>query len=443
MSMPAPRPINHVVIIGAGAAGLAAWHGLRAAGVSAELVEARDRIGGRMWTIRSRESGPVELGAEFVHGKPHATFSVLRRAGIEPVECLDTRLFGEHGILREFKDFWEIIERVDSQIDRGREISYAEFLESAHATNFEKKIAKSYVEGFNAARAEWISAPSIALEDAASAEIEGEKQFRLPDGYASLTAWLGAAIPPARLHLRTVVRDVRWKRGEVEVTAETPSGSTTFRGNKLLITVPLGVLCCDPDREGALRIVPSLDEKVEAANRLETGHVVKVVFVFREPFWPVGKMGFAMKPDAEVATWWTQPPPGERTLTGWAGGPAAERLLQFPREEIIERALHSLAEIFGASFRDLRSLVEESHFHNWTSDPFSRGAYSYPKPGGIEAARVLARPVEDTLFFAGEATDANGRNGTVDGALASGARAANEIAGSLLEQTHGESLPGL
>jgi monoamine oxidase len=139
-------------------------------------------------------------------------------------------------------------------------------------------------------------------------------------------------------------------------------------------------------------------------------------------------MGFALKPDADVATWWTQTPLDERSLTGWAGGPAAERLLLLSRDEIMERAFRSLTEIFGVPSRELRDLVEETHFHDWTADPFSRGAYSYPKVDGIEAARFLAMPLEDTLFFAGEATDTTGRNGTVDGALGSGARAAREIA---------------
>jgi monoamine oxidase len=256
---------HDVLIIGAGAAGLAAWNELQAAGISAELLEARDRIGGRMWTIRSRQSRPVELGAEFIHGKPDATFSALRRASIEPVESLDTRFHAEHGTLREFQNFWEIIDRVDSQIDRQRDVSYTDFLRSANGAEFEKKIAAFYVEGFNAARAEWISAASIALEDAASAAIEGDKQFRLADGYASLVNFLGASIPRASLHLQTVVRAIRWQRGEVELTAETPRGLSQYRCGKLLITVPLGVLCADPGREGALRIAPALDEKLNAA----------------------------------------------------------------------------------------------------------------------------------------------------------------------------------
>jgi monoamine oxidase len=420
--------MRDVLIIGAGAAGLSAWRGLASAGISAEFLEARARVGGRIWTVRSRQSRPVELGAEFVHGKPAATFSELRRAAIEPVECVDTRFLAERGGIREFQEFWDVIRRVDSQIDRERDISYADFLRSAVGAEFEEKMASFYVEGFNAARADWISAPSIALEDAASAAIEGDKQFRLPDRYVSLIDFLGAPIPRACLHLQTVVRDIHWKRGEVELTAETPRGLAHFRCAKLLITVPLGVLCADPEREGALRITPALGEKLAAASRLQSGHVVKIVFVFRKPFWPVGKMGFALKPDADVATWWTQTPLDERSLTGWAGGPAAEKLLLLSRGEIMERAFCSLTEIFSVPTPELKNLIEETHFHDWSADPFSRGAYSYPKVGGIEAARALALPLEDTLFFAGEATDATGRNGTVDGALASGARAAREIA---------------
>ena len=114
-------------------------------------------------------------------------------------------------------------------------------------------------------------------------------------------------------------------------------------------------------------------------------------------------------------------------LTGWAAGTAAEKLLGRTPDELRAVAINSISETFGAPTAQIESQFVEMHFHDWSADPFSRGAYSYPAVGGIEAAQRLAEPLEETLFFAGEATDFQGYSGTVHGAIESGHRAAREI----------------
>src|SRR4051794_5947897 len=141
-----------VIIIGAGIAGLAAARDLVRAGRNVVVLEARDRIGGRILTRHDGDT--VELGAEFVHGKPPAIFEIAKAAGLRAVEGTDRRLLAENGTLRPLDDFWDIIEEVDSQIDEDAQITYAEFLRNAKASPFKKTIAKSYVEGFNASRAD-------------------------------------------------------------------------------------------------------------------------------------------------------------------------------------------------------------------------------------------------------------------------------------------------
>src|SRR5688500_19191333 len=118
-------------------------------------------------------------------------------------------------------------------------------------------------------------------------------------------------------------------------------------------------------------------------------------------------------------------------MVGWAGGPAGLRLAGRDPAEIQNRALAALAKNLGVSRRRISAQVEACWAHDWQNDPFSRGAYSYAKAGGSDAARRLSRPVEGTLFFAGEATDAEGRNGTVEGALATGLRAARQVVRAL------------
>jgi monoamine oxidase len=112
----------------------------------------------------------------------------------------------------------------------------------------------------------------------------------------------------------------------------------------------------------------------------------------------------------------------------WSGGPPAAELTGKKPEEVAARAFRDLAEQSGISRRRIESRVEGLWLHDWNGDPFARGAYSYARVGGSKAAKSLARPVEGTLFFAGEATDTGGRIGTVEGAIATGLRAAKQVA---------------
>jgi monoamine oxidase len=419
-----------VLIIGAGAAGLAAWRELHSSGLSAAVLEARDRIGGRILTDHSTPL-PVELGAEFVHGKPKATWSILEKAHFKVVESSDTRLVSGKGGLRPYPAYWKIIEKVNKQIDPSQEISYDRFLATAEASPFEKLVAKSYVEGFNAARAELISVSAVATADQAAAEVEGTRQFRLTAGYGSLIDWLAAGLPSESLYLQTAVREIRWQRGHVEVVADCAHREVTFLAPRLVVTVPLGMLQLPPGTHGAIQFVPPLPQKEAALQHLQVGHVIKLMIRFKERFWKIhGQLAFVISFDDDIPTWWTQEPLTSNVLTGWAGGAAAEKLLNLSRDELVDRAVGSLGRIFGKDELWLRERIDGIYYHDWSKDPFSRGAYSYPKVGGLKAAQTLAEPVNDTIFFAGEATDFQGANGTVHAALDSGISAAREIAGA-------------
>jgi monoamine oxidase len=422
-----PEKSIDVVIIGAGAAGLAAGRDLHSAGLNLVVLEARDRIGGRIRTDHSTHS-LVELGAEFVHGKPPAIWSILEKAQLEAVESSGTRLVSSKEGLRPCPKYWEIIQKVDAQINLTREISYDQFLAEAQASPFEKLVARSYVEGFNAAHSELISAPAVAIADRAAAEIEGQRQFRFPGGYGPLIDWLATGLPRESLHLQTEVREIRWRRGQIEITADTSTGNRDFFAVRLLVTVPLGVLQASPGMRGAIQFIPPLSQKEAALGHLEVGRVVKLMISFKERFWRShGQLGFVISFSADIPTWWTQEPLPSNILTGWAGGPAAEKLISLSQEELLDRAIESLSRIFGKPGRWLREQAERIHYHDWSNDPFSRGAYSYPKVGGLKAAQILSEPVDDTIFFAGEATDFQGANGTVHAALNSGKSAAQKI----------------
>jgi monoamine oxidase len=428
-------PALDVLIIGAGAAGLAAARQLHGAGASVLVVEARHRMGGRILTHRVDTNDlPLELGAEFVHGRPPAIFDLIEAAGLPALEVSGDRVFSEGGALRALDDFWQIVTRIDEQIDPRANLSYDQFLKSVRASAFHKKIAKSYVEGFNAARAGLISAASVAIADWAAQKIEGHRQFRLLSGYDSIIRELARVLPQECIRLEHIVREVRWAQGKVEVRCLCGGEEIRFSARRLITTLPLALLRMRPEESGGISFDPPLTAKADALARREVGNVMKVIMHFRERFWEdprvVGEtvaFGFSLCLDAAFPTFWTNQAIRENVLVGWAGGPPAEKLIGHTSAEIRAAAILSVSKTFGISAAKVGSQLVKIQFHDWSTDPFALGAYSYPGVGDLGAPQKLAEPLDGTLFFAGEATDDQGANGTVHGAIESGYRAAREI----------------
>jgi monoamine oxidase len=282
-------------------------------------------------------------------------------------------------------------------------------------------MATDFAEGYNAAHADRISAASMRISDD---EQDEPKQYRIANGYDALIEWLRAGLDPARstLHLGSEVTEVKWRRGSVDVATRR---GETFRADAAVITIPIGVW----KSPHAIRFDPPLREKERAIAKVEVGHVVKIIFGFREPFWDRDQT-FVHASDPFMPTWWTTSPVHASLLTGWAGGHAADRLLAV--DDIAGRALQSMESVFGVSRRVINSKLKWTRMCNWQAEPFSRGAYSYAGVGGANAHETLARHVSGTLFFAGEATT-SGETGTVAGAIGTGRRAAKQLLKSLVK----------
>jgi monoamine oxidase len=434
-----------VAIIGAGAAGLAAAQRLSAAGRSVILLEARDRVGGRIHTLVDPLFPlPVELGAEFIHGRETPTWEIVRAANRAAYLADGEQRHFSNRHLRKVDDFWGEIGKVFERLKKlgSKDMSFAEFAEKYvgdRELQNAKQLAMSFVEGFEAARADRISAQSIVhAEEEASGdgEPEGSESFRLIHGYSSVIESLSTTAQPDKVmhHLQTIVRSMSWKRGGVAIESQSADGTSrpTIHCRAVLITLPVSLI-----KARAVHFSPDLPEKFAAAEEIEMGAVVKVILRFREAFWENGvptaageklsQMAFMHSGESAVPTWWTYFPVRASVLTGWAGGPAGERLSHRPASEILSTALDALAKMTGICKSKLEGLLQASHVADWQSDPFARGAYSYIAVGGMEAPKRLAAPVEDTLFFAGEATATHGLGGTVDAAILTGRRAADEI----------------
>jgi monoamine oxidase len=434
-----PEHRYDVIVIGAGAAGLAAAAELARSGRHALVVDARERIGGRIWS--HEEPGvpvPIELGAEFIHGRAKATFDLISQAGGAAVDTGGERRSLREGRLVRAPDLFREV-RVAMERNEAlahRDMSFDAYLDRAldrAITDEARTYARMRAQGFDAADTARASARAIVEEWTGGGSAE-QPQFRPLGGYGPLLSALvsrlrGSAV---ELQLNTVVERVSWQRGAVEVRGRFLDTPFVARAKRAIVTLPLGVLQQGPRATGAVRFMPALTAKREALKCLEPGPVIKAVLRFRTPFWESAERGlycdvaFFHPREAAFPTFWTALPVRAPLMVAWAAGPKALRLANVTKPRLIEHALSSLAALFG-DLGKIRAELEGAWVHDWQRDPYARGAYSFVVAGGGKARAQLAEPLMRTLFFAGEAADAEGEAGTVAGALQSGIRAAREV----------------
>jgi monoamine oxidase len=427
-----------VAIIGAGAAGLAAAAELASAGCSVCVLEARDRIGGRVLTRHEPNLPvPLELGAEFVHGRPAATLEWLARRNVALIDAPDTRWVRRRGGMRSGERLFEDLRAGLKRIARPRhDLPFGEFLEGPAAKRLSARLrefALMLAEGFDAADAARVSTLGI-LEEWCGDGAADAPTFRPQRGYASLLDALAGALDPNSVHLKlnTVVREVRWRSGRVSIDAAAHGRAAAIAAERAIVTLPLGILQLPPQAPNAVRFVPALTAKQKALAGLATGPVIKVLLHFQRPFWEELEQGrycdaaFFHLPGSAFPTFWTMLPLRAPLLAAWAAGPAAARLSGVGEKKIVATALDCLGAVFDGA-AEVQACFRGAHLHDWQADPYACGAYSYVVAGGGRARAALAKPLARTLFFAGEAAETAGESGTVAGALASGRRAAKQL----------------
>jgi monoamine oxidase len=438
-----PAQHSPVIVIGAGVAGLAAARRLAEQGADVTVLEARDRIGGRIWTLHPEPlTVPVELGAEFLHGETPDVDEIVRAARLTSCDVAGRRWMHESGRLRIMDDFWERLDRVMRRLDEEREPdrSFADAVARMRsAAPRDRQLARQFVEGFHAADLERISERALAEGGSPQDDVRERRIARVLQGYDAVVASMAAGL---QIRLGSIVTRVRWRRGRVEVESRSAGGKAqpVITGRAVIVAVPLGVLLAAPGSPGAIAFDPPLEAPMRAAQGMTMGDVVKVVLRCDRPFWMEEQ--FARHAGDErfdtlafvharervaFPVWWTQYPIEAPTLVGWRGGPAARVLSEMTPDELAAGAVDSLAKVFGLPLRSVKRHVEAVFTHDWINDPYSRGAYSYAVVGGAGSAAKLARPVQRTVFIAGEHADREGRNGTVHGAIASGRAAADAI----------------
>jgi len=429
-----------VLVIGAGVAGLHAGRLLAEAGKRVAIVEARDRIGGRIWTHpialgNSQFPIAVELGAEFVHGLPPETWALIKQAALSTFEIDGSvlRFDGSRLMAANLQQgpaenaLQEMSQWMQKQ-PSGSDLSFAEYLEGQALDPLTARAAGNRVESFNAADQHRISVASLVKQQAAEDAIGADRLFRLEAGYAAIANFLAEKFIAAggTLILEAPVKKIVWQRSAVSAETTRAGGDFHFHSNRAVITVPLGVL-----QARSIEFVPRPAEVLLHADRLKMGAALHLTFVFKQKFWDPN-LSFLFAPTESPATWWTPMPHEAPLLTAWAGGPKAELLLKLITADgdasaLRDRGLATLAKIFALPLSDIRNMLSSCHMHNWQNDPYALGAYSYVPVGALEAPGKMRIAVEDTLYFAGEHTDVVGHWGTVHAALAAGAGAADQV----------------
>jgi monoamine oxidase len=424
-----------VIVIGAGAAGLAAASMLARGGLSAVVLEASDRPFGRVQTVRPAGwPAAVELGAEFLHGEPDAVRWLAQRASARMISCTEGSWAVAGGKLAPETsgalDPHHVLGRAPDE-DRSAAESIALAEKAGTVSAEEAAHLRQYVEGFYAAPADQISARALAKEEAGSGASSGA--HRWVDGYDRL---LEPLLRDADVRFDHVVTKVRWRAGGVAVHARSRAGfaRTTLRARFVVVTVSVGVL---QDQGSPLVFDPPLPaDTLAALDGFRMGHVERIALRFREPFWldpslyapgeRPEELGYVRANGGAWPRFWSLAPVRVPLLIGWAGGPAADRLGQMTETERLDAAIDSLARAFPLPRAALERSLDAWLLSAWQGDPFTRGGYAYARVGHEDGADRLARPVEDTVYIAGEATH-QAHAGTVHGAIETGERAALQI----------------
>jgi monoamine oxidase len=420
-----------VIIIGAGMAGLSAGRTLADAGHDVILLEARDRIGGRIVTDRTLGI-PLDLGASWIHGDANPTLPTLVRrytdnattlptnSDLQTIYDVDGRPLQRREIDQMYGAFDELLSELEAfgeQLDDDISVQAGldQLLAGEQLTALEQRqlrfLLTTVLEQDVAANTTDLSLWHASEGD----EVRGDHVI-FPQGYDQLTRGLSTGLD---IRVNNTVTQVSYDNKRVSVA----TNQAVFQADRVLITLPLGVL-----QSGTVRFVPALPRDKQAAiERLGMGLLNKLYLRFAEPFWPTDShwLGYLSAPWHEWVNLY--PLIGEPVLLGFNAGRRARALEKQNAAAIVAEAMDMLRAVHGAATPEPRDYL----ITRWAADPFARGAYSYLPPNATPQDRtLLARSVGGRVFFAGEATS-TAAPATVHGAYASGQRAARAIAASL------------
>lgn len=396
---------KEIIIIGAGAAGLIAAKELKDQ-YSITVLEARPQAGGRTTTHYPAPGIHIETGAEFIHGELPVTLSLLKEAGIPYHPTNGEMYLAENGELKQ-EEAW--IENWDELLDHMGKAPEGTTMQALLDQYYpaEKYAAlrehvRGYVQGYDLAALDKVSVKYLYDEWT----LEQGTNYRIENGYTTLINYLSKGV---NVITNQTVQSIDWAKDQVTVKTQ----DCTYTAHKVLLTVPVNIL-----QDESIKFTPAIPAYTAAAQNIGWGTVIKFNLLFKQAFWK-REIGFVLSEEA-VPVWWTQSA-NSLVLTGWLGGPNAAGL----QADLLDKALSSLANIFNIP--NIVDLLDQAFIHNWSEEQAIHGGYSYGMPFSEKAKEVLTTPVENTIFFAGEALYNGDSPGTVEAALHNGKEIAHKI----------------
>jgi monoamine oxidase len=418
---------EHIGIIGAGIAGLVSGLELQRAGHDVSVFEARSCAGGRIRSLQWMGM-IVETGPEFIHGRLKETLALLKKYNIR-YEAIDGKMYdARNGALHETREMakgWNLL--IKKMKSLKKDLAFSEFLNEYFPGPQYKELRTSairYAEGFDLADPETASTRALVNEW----EQEDLEQYRIPSGYGTLVSALEKDFlqQGGKIFFDQPIENVDWSGDMIQLYTK----GAAVPVEKLIVTLPLPLLNETAPVSECLSFFPELEEKKYACAKIGFGTVVKIVMIWNQAFWN------AQAPDAQfifsdhfIPTWWTQHPRNLPMLTGWLGGPAAERFAEEPESFFRERAIKSLSSIFSLSEEEIKNGLKGCKIFNWKKEPWSRGAYSYALVGSGDAQAICRLPVQNRIYFAGEAYYEGAYPGTVEAAIVNALATAKQIDG--------------
>ncbi len=416
---------EHIVVVGAGAAGLVAGRELARAGKRVTILEARDRCGGRIYPLSPSEFGyRAEGGAEYVHGEAPLTHGLVREAGLglSPVQGARWNVsqgsFGRDEMPDpDIGHFYERLAELKS------DLTVTDFLAQNFPGPQHDRLRHSVlrmVEGYDAADASRASMLAVRDEWTGSGR---SRQARIVGGYGAMIDFLAADCTRhgAALHLGAAINAI--ETGEADNLVRCADGETCT-ADAVVLTVPLPLL-------GTIAFPAALRARIDAAADIGFGNVIKLLLRFKTRWWTRAKGRdlsdlLVLISDRSIPVWWTQHPTDQPVLTGWFAGPRTAAMAGLEEGALVDTGLTALGDIFGYAREQLTSELVAARAINWAADPFARGAYSYATLK-TRAAQSLLSGSHDGILLSGEALYQGPEMGTVEAALASGVTAARTI----------------
>ena len=416
----APGIDADVVVVGAGMAGVTAAREMRRRGLDVVVLEAGQRVGGRVHTVRDFAPSPVEAGAEFIHGVGAATWADVREAGLHTIAVPQRRSWLHlAGTTRWLPlhlaspDAWHSLAILRAVRRADEDVSAAAFVADKGYRRRAEELAGLTLGAHLPGALEEIGVRGLVADGVLALELG--RNHRVLDGYDRLP---GHVSQGADIRFGWRAAKVAWSAAGVEITSD---DGRTLAARAAVTTLPHGVL-----HSGDVVFDPALpSEKANAIAAIRTGAVTKVLLRFDERFWPA-RMAQVACGTGPMTLYWPASYGTDRSpvLVGYATGPRAQALSEAGAEAAFDIATDDLMRLFPRARPD--RLLADARFVDWRSDPLARGGYTFLPPGAVGARADLAAPTTGALFWAGSATVWSPVADTVEAAYRSGLRAAQE-----------------